>query len=372
MNLSEPTKPALDSSWYILATIGHKIDLSCFKVINNAENRNRIAWNHWAATGLTCEQKSQLIELGLEQDDLSPLDGVDYSLLRFAITDRKFGSVPTPADQINFSVINFDDEISFDRYIFARRIDFSHAIFKRKASFRNAVFLEEAVFNDAIFEAEADFNSAIFCDHACFNSTIFKGYADFNLARFSHKVSFDDAEFEQQAYFHATNFRTRVFFRKTKFWKESEFINTKFSANTVFRRAHFDSSVPDFRGAEMHHATEWDHADWPPPPRDEGEAQQQVYRYERLKQEMENLKKHEDELKFFGKELRARRSLMLKYSGDWFLNWLYELISDYCNSIFKPLCGIVVVFIVGVFFLSQTPSFKGEILSQTPSFKGEK
>lgn len=67
----------------------------------------------------------------------------------------------------------------------------------------------------------------------------------------------------------------------------------------------------------MHEATEWHGATFPKPPGKKG-AQQQVYAYERLKQEMERLKKHEDELTFFRKELRARRGLLRTFPANGF------------------------------------------------------
>ena len=52
---------------------------------------------------------------------------------------------------------------------------------------------------------------------------------------------------------------------------------------------------------------------------------------------MERLKKHEDEQFFFRKELRARRGLVPFGSGAWLLNFAYEALSDYGQSIVKPL-----------------------------------
>jgi hypothetical protein len=65
----------------------------------------------------------------------------------------------------------------------------------------------------------------------------------------------------------------------------------------------------------MHEATEWHGVSWPKPARDKDAAQAQVYAYERLKQEMERLKKHEDEQQFFRRELRARRGPVPPWSG---------------------------------------------------------
>ena len=74
----------------------------------------------------------------------------------------------------------------------------------------------------------------------------------------------------------------------------------------------------------------------------------QVSAYERLKQEMEKLKKHEDELFFFSKELSARRELQKRWSFEWWMNFLYEWTSNYGNSVTRPIFWFIVLFEIGV------------------------
>ena len=98
----------------------------------------------------------------------------------------------------------------------------------------------------------------------------------------------------------------------------------------------------------MHEGTSWDKAKWPRSPIDQNEAQMQVSAYERLKQEMEKLKKHEDELFFFSKELSARRELQKRWSFEWWMNFLYEWTSNYGNSVTRPIFWFIVLFEIGV------------------------
>jgi len=114
----------------------------------------------------------------------------------------------------------------------------------------------------------------------------------------------------------------------------------------------------------MHEATEWHGAIWPKPPNNRDAAQSQVYAYERLKQEMERLKKHEDEQRFFRKELRARRRLESPLSAARLLNFLYEALSDYGQSIGRPVLWIVVCFAIGYFVFAGTPVFNGTHLTR--------
>ena len=109
----------------------------------------------------------------------------------------------------------------------------------------------------------------------------------------------------------------------------------------------------------MHEATEWHDCNWLEAPHDIEAAQAQVYAYERLKLEMERLKKHEDEQTFFRKELRARRGLARILSAEWTLNFLYQRMSNYGHSIIWPLLWLFGVFAAGTAILARAPLYCG-------------
>jgi hypothetical protein len=67
--------------------------------------------------------------------------------------------------------------------------------------------------------------------------------------------------------------------------------------------------VPEFFGAVLHEGTVWRGVQWPTP-KTAAEAGPFIDAYERLKLEMDRLKKHEDELNFFALELRSRRVML--------------------------------------------------------------
>jgi hypothetical protein len=95
---------------------------------------------------------------------------------------------------------------------------------------------------------------------------------------------------------------------------------------TSFEKAKFRSEPPQFFGTKIHEGTVWRGVVWPPTPATAGEAGSFVDAYERLKLEMDKLKKHEDELKFFALELQARRVLQGNLSGLPIM--LYGLLSN--------------------------------------------
>src|SRR4051812_32208757 len=94
------------------------------------------------------------------------------------------------------------------------------------------------------------------------------------------------------------------------FHGEVNFINAEMHGETTFRYAKFGDEPPRFFGTKLHEATEWYAVTWPSPPKDPPSAVRFIAAYERLKLEMDRLKKHGDELDFFARELQCRCVLL--------------------------------------------------------------
>jgi uncharacterized protein YjbI with pentapeptide repeats len=365
-----------NNPWYTLATMhGDQALIGLTPSSRELIAKNRSSWNRWIAASLTDEERYLLISFGIPDEDLKPLDDAEKDDHLAAFNIRSNGNImmmPSYSDVIDFSGCIFNDAISFDGYIF-RKANFSAAAFHNHSFFSRAIFIGDADFRWAKFTSSASFGKAIFQERADFTE------AHFQLARFSHAVfrgftlffrtefvgraSFDESKFYNSVIFNVAKFTYGAAFKNAEFHDRIEFINAEFAAKTEFANACFRRLVPDFRGADMHEATEWHAATWPPPPRDVSDARAQVYAYERLKQEMERLKKHEDEQKFFAKELRARRGLTPILSESWFMNILYEYTSNYGISIVRPVAWLIVTFLGGVLFFARAPIIHGSPLS---------
>ena len=298
-------KPANDNPWYWLATLygEGKYDLGKYHFRSGGDiaQKTRTAWNRWFAKALSAEQRNELLKKGLSPEELVPWTPTEEAELAIAFTarsGRKDQSLPDPTREIDFSHTIFDSGVILNGFNFPN-----------EAKFNSATFVGDAFFGSATFSGDVYFESATFSGIAYFQSATFSGHANFKSVTFSSHI---------------------------------DFVNSEFTAKTIFANAHFNSEVPDFRGAKLHEATEWHDVRWPSAPRDKTSAQKQVYAYERLKQEMERLKKHEDELFFFRKELRARRELLPFWRAARWLDCLYKALSDYGQSASRPLyllCG---------------------------------
>ena len=276
-----------------------------------------------------------------------------------------------------FRRAKFLGEVKFYSARFMVRADFAGTTFSDIADFSSAQFNVkgpirhnfESYYGDAQLSSKdepsrnakfslergviATFRGAHFRKNANFVKATFDCVADFREAMFDRDADFSSIVVRHDAFFGAT-FKSNVYFISAHF-RCAYFVNANFGAITRFDKAIFAYDVPDFRGAKMHDATEWHGVSWPKPPlNDEQHAQYQVYTYERLKQEMERLKKHEDEQFFFCKELRARRGLFHVLSGAWIINFLYQILSNYGSSIRRPILWIIATFAAGFFFFIRT------------------
>jgi hypothetical protein len=232
----------------------------------------------------------------------------------------------------HFNGATFSDIANFRGVAFSAGTHFEQANFSSLAEFQDTSFFETAFFDGAKFDGLTRFANAK-CSIVFFKEAKFSSIAYFHAAIFSELASFDDAAFSDLAQFDDVAFGSSI-----------SFVNAEMKGRTSFEAANFRSAPPSFFGAKLHEGTVWRHVHWPIPSI-QAEAGPFVDAYERLKLEMDRLKKHEDELDFFALELQSRRVL----AGGWrgLSIAIYGLLCDYGRSYLRPLVGLVVTVLVG-------------------------
>ena len=262
----------------------------------------------------------------------------------------------------NFQRATFEGGASFNGVVFFDRALFVGAIFfGGAASFGGAKFFDgaefcranfsyetdfaEAMFSSGIFSKLADFRLASFPGPAQFESVKFLCVAAFERANFSNGVSFLKTAFSSAAKFENANFSGATDFISATFEKSSSFVNAKLKSKTSFTGAIFKTKPPEFFGAELHEGTVWPgRKAWPIPKRKD-EADDFVRAYERLKLEMDHLKKHEDELDFFALELQSRCVWVGTWTGLPIA--IYGAFSDFGRSYLRPLVALFYLGLIG-------------------------
>jgi hypothetical protein len=254
-------------------------------------------------------------------------------------------------------------------------IYFNDVKFDCPTDFAGFIFPVDVYFDCAHFSAWVNFENAIFVGDVSFRQTKFKKGVNFTNARFLKNVKVTDAIFDRPAEFGGSENAGRpTTFKRAWFDGAADFSATAFKASLSFRGARFDTSVPDFRDAIFREATDWIDVEWPEKkPDDRDKAIDQMVKYQRLKAEMERLKRHEDELMFFAKELRARRAIGyfdisgggIGFSGRLraliyvILSQAYELISDYGMSVGRPALALLILFGAGAAYTFEKSNCGG-------------
>ena len=170
-------------------------------------------------------------------------------------------------------------------------------------------------------------------------------YANFVSATFTGKAEFGAARFIGNANFISSTFTRYAGFSRATFHQAARFTDSELKAPTNFEGSQFLGEPPRFHGAKLHEDTVWRGVYWPPAPSNPNEAARFTDAYERLKLEMDRLKKHEDELMFFAKELECRRVTQGQIRG-WPIG-AYGVLCHYGQSYLRPLGWLVALTLVG-------------------------
>ncbi len=274
--------------------------------------------------------------------------------------------------------------------------DFQETVFEGFAIFKGSYFLDFADFQEAYFEGSADFNSANFGAIASFLDTRFEGLADFQNTNFLEFVDFRKVQFSDQTNFENSYFSDEVFFLNCFFYKSAKFKGTVFGKSIVFRSVHFISDVdfstfegstdkntanpsafsyvtfekttfkgqvsfvnrsflttttfeqcvfekaPEFHGCFFHEDTTF-------PPIHyflNTKGAEAVRRYRVLTLAMGKLGAREEEAMFYALEQKSLRCN--PHTPNWvkLFSWLYEVTSDYGQSLVRAMVSMTLIFCV--------------------------
>jgi uncharacterized protein YjbI with pentapeptide repeats len=342
----EPKRGANDSPWYRLATLHGQPSASADEIAI----KNRVTWNRWMAPRVPAGLKNTLIAKGWMGEELTPLTDdelrdieastglltrKDYNFI-IDFSHTEFEALLFASHFIFFSTsfesATFAEGADFESAVFTSA-DFDSAIFTGRAHFRSATFAEGANFDSATFTNLADFGSATFIDFADFGGATFDDLAHFGKSTFAAGANFEGATFNRPAVFASATFADRV-----------SFVNAEMRNATDFDDVTF-ARPPQCFNAKLHEGTTWHRVRWPAPPRDPELATHFIDAYERLKLEMDKLKKHGDELDFFALEQQCRRVVLGRWAGLPIA--LYGFLSDYGRSYTRPLLLLAATMLIG-------------------------
>lgn len=301
--------PANENPWYVMMTLaGEQTGAAPDAELHQ---RNRRLWNGWVVRELGYDAKAKMIELGWARKnefDLGERLGI-WTSHEHSLAEKNFEprlrykhEFPALDELIDLRYTMFECSLNCSGFIFAQPVFFQKSKIVGDIKFRSALFLDAALFNSVSFSGDVDFHNANFCDDAVFYRSAFSGRVDFG--------------------------------------------NATFRAQTLFRGVRFKYRPPEFYNAGLYEDTDLTDVRWPFVPEDRDKAIQHRRAYERLKLLMDDQKKFADEHFFLRKELECRevenpRSLAT------FASRAFRLLSNYGESISRPLAALGIVWAIG-------------------------
>lgn len=164
---------------------------------------------------------------------------------------------------VSFEETVFEENTSFSFTEFGDKNDlsnlnmasFDQASFKKKVDFNNSVFTGPSFFLLTEFFGWTDFNSAVFEHDVTFRDAVFKNSVQFKSVTFSRDVVFREVEFNRQVDFSETSFKINASF---------EAIQAKRAFS--LRNVNFTSNIPNFTQANFAESPRLDHIEVLPAP----------------------------------------------------------------------------------------------------------
>ncbi|MDA9207721.1 pentapeptide repeat-containing protein [Octadecabacter sp.] len=403
-------KPANENPWYILMTLYGEQEaaknLQAWVELEYAPRRESIPedWQRFGRfSAINRKRWDELRELlRSKQGDDQQLPSKSGPVV---LQGLKFEDV---LDLTRFSFLGevliencvFEEKVVFDNCYFAQNLTFKNVTFRKGISMRSAgcrgqfkasglkmgpVFTaagarfgstlnmtkltwlrdaparETISFNRAQFDSLVHFSDTQFPAFTVFESTAFKGRTMFSRARFPNGVSFRGAVFEDFTYFQGTQFGVTPQSKS----HQINFTESRFERPPTFRQAEFKGEYPNFAGAILHPGAVFTaHEEhWPQPKTiearyPEANALSVGVALENAALIRAHVSKQglPDEEHFF---FRREMALVQKTKG-WaaklpFL--LYDWVSDYGHSVIRPMNGLLLFLVFGVFLVQFFTDF---------------
>lgn len=280
----------------------------------------------------------------------------EVSFLRVRFLYNKEIATPT-----TFLGTRFKGRAYFQDVVFHGATGFVQSTFESAVYFNQATFMGRALFQQSTFFGETCFNGSAFHDDTYFSECRFLGATSFEQTIFERPASFASASFLGPASFHSAQSKTAFSLASAKFKRTPDFIEA-----TFHEPPRLDDCVIKPTPAPYGMFAD-DPAQDPRPPSLVFDMYRGDFNVARDKDEHARLRKlrkmaadgkdHENELKFNGYEIAARRFWVDKPNElRFWLGWLYGLTSDYGQSVKRPLLiwlALAVAF--WVIFLVFTP-----------------
>ncbi len=328
----------------------------------NLYNLGKTTWNKWALSKL--DERAKLEQSGKWHIESSDSNGAVLS-----------GSVETMnwVSECSATFLHhyFTEQADFSEYIFPWKVTFSGAVFNKAAIFNGCEFRNELIMVATAFKQNACFRDVIFWNGVCVERATFESMLWIDRTKFHGYTHIYDTMFFDNVEWEASNFERGIFMEYCHFKKDANFHGICVVGQGLFRKCVFEGSSSwssaNFRdegnwlGSKFHGYSDFGEAKFGQIPvliqtdflqapsiasiqiiSDKSEHFDAITCWRALRKVAELGLDGENEKGFFVKEikeLQKKRGVLSAYS---ILGYFYECLSDFGQSITRPLIWLVV------------------------------
>lgn len=258
------------------------------------------------------------------------------------------------AGYVNFTTASFLDEFRASDSEFSTHCSFSGAFFKNTADFDECTFLDSveldwSVFDKSTsiincsFEADLELNETHFLEDLFLRGNTIEGKTSSIKTYFDDELTITDTMFSGDCFFSYCTFKRSCMLSNVRFDGEADFRASNFSQGLSFRNSEF-RIVPDFSQTHFLESPILDGVkiQFPSPKSitytETEEKYSLVWKYRSLKRLAIQAHDHRKEQEYFAAELKCRRLYVdSPMYFRWWLNFGFDVFSNYGRSILRPL-----------------------------------
>lgn len=170
-------------------------------------------------------------------------------------------------DWTQFDRARFHGLCDFTRAKFKEISIFNDAKFYKNTKFLETKFLKDTDFLNCRFYEEANFFKCEFVGEGNFKENIIHGFCDFGQSKFIRTSDFSNAKFEGPVCFQKVNFESHSDFSLSRFLDVTDFEAIQAKRGFNLAEAEFTSNIPNFTQANFTESPRLDHIEITPNPK---------------------------------------------------------------------------------------------------------
>lgn len=167
---------------------------------------------------------------------------------------------------VNFSNCRFYERSNFFNVDFNKQAYFENAKFFKEIIFDEFKFDKFVFLNEVKFFDDVNFSNGIFNDFVDFANVVFEGSSHFGETKFNRSTNFTKSRFHKKVFFNLAEFNGYTTFEDVKFKSNTSFLAIKSTSHFSLENCEFNNDIPNFIQASFTESPRLDNIEMVPTP----------------------------------------------------------------------------------------------------------